>query len=250
MPYNEYRSRTGGQKWTAVREEHMLENTTPRIKIQPNGPYIVTGNVPLYELIIEARGKGYVYRPGRAFPRREQYALCRCGQSANMPFCDGAHVSCAFRGGERASRKPYSAHAVTYRGPGVDLTDVEELCAFARFCHAEEGNVWELTLRSGDPHLKEMAIKTTVECPAGRLVAWDKETGEAIEPSYEPSIVLLQDPERGCSGPLWVRGGIQIEGADGYEYEVRNRVTLCRCGRSRNMPYCDAAHVSWGFKDQ
>jgi CDGSH-type Zn-finger protein len=39
-----------------------------------------------------------------------------------------------------------------------------------------------------------------------------------------------------------VRGGITIESADGVPYEVRNRVTLCRCGRSDNKPFCDASH--------
>ena len=43
-------------------------------------------------------------------------------------------------------------------------------------------------------------------------------------------------------GPLWVTGGIQIERADGQPMEVRNRVTLCRCGASSNKPLCDGTH--------
>ena len=35
--------------------------------------------------------------------------------------------------------------------------------------------------------------------------------------------------------------------ADGTTYEVRNRVTLCRCGASQNKPFCDATHASIGF---
>ena len=31
---------------------------------------------------------------------------------------------------------------------------------------------------------------------------------------------------------LWLRGGVQLVGADGFRYEVRNRMTLCRCGKS------------------
>jgi hypothetical protein len=76
------------------------------------------------------------------------------------------------------------------------------------------------------------------------LVAVDLETGEDIEPVFEPSIGLVEDTARGVSGPLWVRGGIPIVAADGETYEVRNRVTLCRCGRSSNKPYCDGAHAA------
>jgi hypothetical protein len=55
---------------------------------------------------------------------------------------------------------------------------------------------------------------------------------------------------KGLSGPLWVHGGIGVIGADGFAYEVRNRVALCRCGASRNKPFCDGSHVSTGFNDK
>ena len=48
---------------------------------------------------------------------------------------------------------------------------------------------------------------------------------------------------------IWVKGGIRIEGADGRSYEIRNRVTLCRCGQSSNKPFCDGTHVSMHFCD-
>lgn len=38
----------------------------------------------------------------------------------------------------------------------------------------------------------------------------------------------------GHAGSLWVRGGIPLVGAGGQAYETRNRMTLCRCGRSEN----------------
>ena len=41
---------------------------------------------------------------------------------------------------------------------------------------------------------------------------------------------------------------LAIESAGGTEYEVRNRVTLCRCGRSRNKPFCDGSHITVGIK--
>jgi CDGSH-type Zn-finger protein len=63
------------------------------------------------------------------------------------------------------------------------------------------------------------------------------------------SIGLIEDPEQQCSGPLWLQGGIPIVAADGFEYEVRNRVTLCRCGASKNKPFCDGTHATIKFRD-
>jgi CDGSH-type Zn-finger protein len=59
----------------------------------------------------------------------------------------------------------------------------------------------------------------------------------------------MEDPVQGVAGPLCVRGGIPVVGADGEPYEVRNRVTLCRCGASRNKPFCDGSHAAVGFTD-
>lgn len=219
-----------------------------KIKILKNGPYIVSGNVPLTEKIIVSKGKAYEYEDGREFPQSEQYSLCRCGKSKNAPFCDGAHAKAGFDGTEVASREKYADRAELLEGPGLDLSD-DNRCAFARFCHREGGSVWELTEKSDDPKSREEAIIAASECPAGRLVAIDKKTGKAIEPEYEPSIEILQDPEKGVSGAIFVKGNIPIESSDGFTYEVRNRVALCRCGNSRNKPFCDAKHVLTNYSD-
>jgi CDGSH-type Zn-finger protein len=60
---------------------------------------------------------------------------------------------------------------------------------------------------------------------------------------------VVEDPALGCSGPLWVRGGITVESEDGARYEKRNRVTLCRCGASSNKPFCNGSHASIKFDD-
>lgn len=218
----------------------------PKIKIVKDGPYLVTGNVPLDEKIIRPKGHEWEYRQGKTYPPMQSYALCRCGKSSTMPFCDGHHKQVGFDGTETASREPFFEQAEIMEGPHLILADVENLCAFARFCHGKHGDAWELMEHEDDKYLEE-CLKTICECPAGRLVAIDKQTRQPIEPALETSIVILQDPAEDCSGPIWVRGGIPIESADGSVYEIRNRVTLCRCGESENKPFCDATHVSIGF---
>jgi len=219
-----------------------------KIKIEKDGPYVVTGGVPITEQIIVPRGRGYVLRKGRTLPQAETYRLCRCGRSKNHPFCDDAHEGCGFDGTETASKKPYDERIYSkLEGPDLDLLD-DRRCAFLRFCHRNSGNVWTLTRGSDDPECREEAILAAYECPAGRLTAADKEGNPYDEP-HEPSIAILQDPERGVSGPIYVKGGIPIESADGSVYPAQNRVTLCRCGASSNKPFCDAAHVTIGFQD-
>ena len=102
---------------------------------------------------------------------------------------------------------------------------------------------------SDDPEARKLTIREANYCPAGRLKAWDKDKGEFIENKLEPSLVLLEDPQERCSGPLFVRGGIPIDDTEGVRYELRNRVTLCRCGASSNKPFCDGTHVSIRFRD-
>jgi len=63
-----------------------------RIKILKNGPYLVTGNIPLSEKIISVNGRVNKYIDGRQLPQYEKYLLCRCGKSKNKPFCDATHV--------------------------------------------------------------------------------------------------------------------------------------------------------------
>ena len=65
----------------------------------------------------------------------------------------------------------------------------------------------------------------------------------------EPGIGLVEDPQKKVSGPIWVKGGVEIESEDGQAYEARNRVTLCRCGQSDNKPFCVGNHIRAQFND-
>jgi len=81
------------------------------------------------------------------------------------------------------------------------------------------------------------------------LVIIEKQTGKTIEPSFEKSIGFIEDQGIGVDGPIWVRGNIPVYSADGKLYEVRNRVTLCRCGKSTNKPFCDSSHYPEEYQE-
>ncbi|MDD5102370.1 MAG: CDGSH iron-sulfur domain-containing protein [Endomicrobiaceae bacterium] len=221
-----------------------------KIVVVKDGPYIVTGSLPLNKEVakIGKDGEPEKWVESEKYPQQETYALCRCGRSKNMPFCDGEHIHTNFDGTETADNELFDDKAEIIEGGGIILKDVPELCSIARFCHPK-GGTWKLAVKSKKPEAKKEAVRQACNCPAGRLVAYDKETGQAIENKYEPSITLIEDPQKNCSGPIWVKGGVEIESFDGTKYEVRNRVTLCRCGHSLNKPFCDGEHTGYEFND-
>ena len=224
-----------------------MDKKEARIRIIKNGPYLVSGNIPLSEKIIVPRGAGYVYQEGRVLPQRATYSLCRCGKTKTPPFCDGEHIASHFDGTETACKNDYNTRSARIVGAGLDLLD-DGRCAFARFCHRDSGDAWELAEDSASEFHHNEAVIAANECPAGRLTAVEKD-GTVHEPDYSPAIEILQDPEERVSAGIFVKGGIPIESSDGSVYEIRNRVVICRCGMSGNKPFCDSRHVSEGYRE-
>ncbi|MDD4315907.1 MAG: CDGSH iron-sulfur domain-containing protein [Clostridia bacterium] len=230
---------------TAINKDNMEQ----KIVISKDGPYIVSGGIPLSEKIITPVHNHYVLTDGKVLPQKTVYALCRCGSSLSAPFCDGIHVKTGFDGSETASRQNFNDRIQEkIEGKLVDLLD-DGRCAFARFCHREKGDAWTLAENAACEADKHEAITAAYECPSGRLVVLEKD-GAEIEPPHTPSIEIWQDPEEGVSGPIVVKGYIKIVSSDGFEYERRNRVALCRCGGSHNKPFCDAIHVGIKYSDR
>lgn len=220
------------------------------IKVTENGPYMVYGNPPIDQEIIvpDKNGKSWTYKKGKHFKAEGPCALCRCGESRHAPFCDGSHLKAAWNAKETAKFTPILDDAQVIEGPDVVLADNEEYCAYARFCDAY-GTVWNLVQENLNEKGKEIFVHEVEHCPSGRLIGWDKKTGKKFEPDFKPSIGLIEDPQIAISGPIWVKGGIRVESADGRSYQIRNRVTLCRCGQSSNKPFCDGTHASSEYYD-
>lgn len=217
------------------------------IKIEKDGPYLLYGASKISQKVIIADegGISVKYGDGQVFEiKSDPAALCRCGQSRNAPFCDGSHAK-GFDGTETADKTTImeqpSAEAI--KGPYLTLLDNQNYCAFARFCD-RGGRIWNLVMSGENP---DLATEEANLCPAGRLLMFTK-SGESLETKDQKEIDLIEDGGLKISGPLWIRGGIKVIGADGEAYEVRNKQTLCRCGASGNKPFCNGAHASIKWK--
>lgn len=218
------------------------------IKVTKDGPYFVYGKPLINEKIIISDNDciAFDYADGRVFEvKSEPVCLCRCGKTKTPPFCDGTHNNCNFDGTETASFEPFINNAVKYEGKNLVLYDNEKYCALARFCDAY-GTIWNLIL-NGDKKSDELAIKEADLCPSGRLIIYDKE-GNILEKKLSAEISVLEDQCYRVSGPLWLQGNIRVESADGRSYEIRSKQTLCRCGNSKNKPFCDCSHKHKNFK--
>ncbi|HEY8092647.1 MAG TPA: CDGSH iron-sulfur domain-containing protein [Acidimicrobiales bacterium] len=222
------------------------DRPVPSITAAPNGPYLVGGDVPLYRrrAVHSEHGEPLTWVTTEQLEPRERYALCRCGQSANKPYCDGTHARVGFEALDDAPSEQVSGHyddrARPLGGTGIAVRDDRSICVHAGFCGNRVANVWKLTGQTGESTVRAQVIAMVERCPSGALTY--QLDGSDVEPLLPAAISVIRD------GPLWVTGRIPVS-AGGAPLEARNRVTLCRCGQSAHKPLCDGTHKEVGFTD-
>ena len=218
------------------------EEPRPHIEVMPHGPYEVSGDIPLRPKTIlrSVEGRAMTWKTHDDIDHPPTYLLCRCGQSQNKPFCDGSHAFDLFDGTESASTNTTAERAEVHDGPGLKVLKDTELCQHAGFCTTVATNWFEMVPRTEDHEIRVQLMGMIEHCPSGALT-YELE-GERLEPDLPVAVAPVTD------GPLFVSGGVELERADDQPVEIRNRMTLCRCGGSSNKPFCDGTHYENGFK--
>ena len=214
-------------------------NLPAGIRAARNGPYLVTN------------AERFVSWLGVPLPSLPQMALCRCGASALKPFCDGAHAEVAFTDEKDPER--VVDRRDTYVGQQVTIFDNRGTCAHSGFCSDRLRTVFrpdqEPFVAPSGGRMDEI-IAAVRACPSGALsfALGSHEAREQVDQEREPAIEVSKD------GPYRVTGGLPLEDADGNP-EPRNEgaslehYSLCRCGHSRNKPFCSGRHWQVGFRD-
>ena len=222
-----------------------MTEETQKITVRPNGPYIVRGGIPLVRKtpVMSEHGEPLTWKKEGVLSTANVYRLCRCGQSKTKPFCDGTHTLEEFDGFEAADAGPVADRAKSYDGTNIIVKDDRSLCTHAGFCGNRATNIWKMVPRTDDTQVRAQVMAMVEKCPSGALSFALDSDGEPIEPDLPKEIAVTPD------GPLWISGGILVERRDGQPLEIRNRVTLCRCGHSSKKPLCDGTHKSVGFSD-
>ena len=102
-----------------MKEEKKGTKGRRKITVTKDGPYLLSGSIPLAKEIIisDTERTPLRWERGMQLPARETSYLCRCGHSKNKPFCDGAHIKEGFDGTETATHEPHLDRAETTAGP-------------------------------------------------------------------------------------------------------------------------------------
>ena len=206
----------------------MSAATLPTIKAHENGPLLLSGEVN----ITDQDGQNI-----------EGKALCRCGASKNKPFCDGSHNEIGFN--DAISPKRTSDKIRVYKGKEIDVHYNRLACSHAGECVKRLGSVFNPDLKQwikpDNGQVEE--IKAVVKhCPSGALsYSQNKQSAQHIN-AKKSGIRIEQH------GPYHING-IALLDTDKLKGACADKYVLCRCGASKNKPYCDGSHKDIAWKD-
>jgi CDGSH-type Zn-finger protein len=171
--------------------------------------------------------------------------LCRCGASENKPFCDGSHRDVKFKGDKDPKRR--EDKVIEFKGKEITIYDNRGVCSADGACVRESPKVFQKDKKPmwifPDEDDVKRTIATIEKCPSGAL-SYSIGDGPRIQDlDREPAIKIAKD------GPLEFAGYIEIYDEMDSKPESKEHYALCRCGQSKNKPFCDNTHKKYGFKD-
>ncbi|HLW37879.1 MAG TPA: ferritin-like domain-containing protein [Candidatus Eremiobacteraceae bacterium] len=216
---------------TAIRSEADERNARPTLRPELNGPYIVHN---LHKLT-NSKGETLAVRP--------IVALCRCGGSNIKPYCDGTHARIGFSSSKDPARTPDQLDR--YEGKDITILDNRGTCCHFGNCTDCLPQVFH---HEGDPFVTadgataDEVEKIVRECPSGAL-GFVRDGKPYEGESREPEIYVAGNAS------YYVRGGIELEGEAMNAGANREHFALCRCGHSKNKPFCDGTHWYIKFRD-
>ena len=139
-----------------------------------------------------------------------------------------------------ASAASASEGIETVQGEKLELSFEAKRCIHSRFCVTWAPEVFLANVKGPWIHPDAMPVERLVEvahaCPSG-AIRYRRLDGEPQESAPPVNLATVRE-----GGPYAFRAQLAISGVPaGY------RATLCRCGASRNKPYCDGSHHQAGF---
>lgn len=214
-----------------------VSRQTPKIACLSNGPYYLLHDMTPATVPNLRRANCEPCAAVRGV------ALCRCGGSKNKPFCDGTHGTIGFN--DRKVAAESQNRRTNYTGKRITIHDNRGICAHAGYCTERLKSVFRMGQEpwiDPDGASAEDIIETIKSCPSGAL-SYSIENVEYRDQERDPMVTVTND------GPYAITGGVELIGVSLGEGASKEHYTLCRCGASKNKPFCDGSHWQVNFKD-
>jgi CDGSH-type Zn-finger protein len=209
----------------------------PCIACLPNGPYYLIFESEPYTVPYVRAADGASVKAKRAV------ALCRCGGSKTKPLCDGSHGTNGFN--DRRISEGGNDRRENYVGTRITIHDNRALCAHAGHCTEGLPAVFRESTQpwiDADAATVEEIVAIIGKCPSGAL-SYSIDGVEHRDREGTPRVEATRN------GPYAVSGGVELLGMSFGEGASTEHYTLCRCGASRNKPFCDGSHWDVNFQD-
>jgi CDGSH-type Zn-finger protein/uncharacterized Fe-S cluster protein YjdI len=128
----------------------------------------------------------------------------------------------------------------TVTGESATIEFNGELCIHARRCVLSQPAVFKANVEGPwidpDAASPEALMYVALNCPSGAIRVTRRDGG-ANESNPKVNTISVRE-----NGPVAINAEIVLKGAP-----IGTRATLCRCGESKNKPYCDGSHVAAAF---
>lgn len=171
---------------------------------------------------------------GEVLSNKDQVFLCRCGNSKNAPFCDGSHKTNGFNGKNETSDQQSIR---IWEGKTIRTHFNANLCMHARKCQ-KLGELREFESIDGDLAAAFEIARIVTTCPSGAL-SYEMIDGKNEIEFKSSGIVEIME-----GGEVRLKSEIEGTGIEAQENQPKNRLALCRCGLSKNKPFCDSSHTN------
>lgn len=134
----------------------------------------------------------------------------------------------------------------TFTGTDIDVQWDKRLCIHVAECGQADNELFHGDRKPWcvpDTTAVDEVAEVCERCPSGALSYRRKNGGTNESAAEENTVAVIYD------GPLYLRGELAIEGVSDDMPGVAFRAALCRCGQSKNKPFCDNSHRRDDFHD-
>lgn len=199
------------------------------IKLIDNGPINL-------KILDEKNYDNILFFNNRKIRLKKISLLCRCGKSSNQPFCDGKHRLVKFKSQNETKEELLQV----YEKDDVKVVFNRSICEGSGNCVGKFPDIYKNAskdwIKVEEGSIEELQDSINA-CPTGALALFVK--NKMYVKTFDKSKITYKK-----KSPFNLVGKFTINIDKWPKNSNASKVSLCRCGASKNKPFCDYSHAS------